>query len=116
MIDKIIHKLTETEYDAFISGTGSGTNSRKISQLIRKAKTDIDKDELYKRVFKNRRTTENDYLLRNELSQLKRRIENFIVDHQPTDIPLTAEYYRQYVIRKLARQVFRTRFIRLRLK
>lgn len=98
MIHKIVHKLSETEFEFFISGTGSGTHCRKLINILRKTTNEIDKDELYKRIFKTKRTVQNDYLLRNELSQLKRRVENFIVDNNPSDIPQTSGYYRQYVM------------------
>ena len=80
MVYEILTKFTSEEFDSFLEGTGAGTNSRKISSMIRKRNGEIDKDEIFKRIFKKKRDPQNDYLLRNELSILKKKLESFVLE------------------------------------
>src|SRR5688572_4037240 len=98
MVYEILTKLTPVEYDLFLDNTGPGTHGRKIASMIRKRNGHISRDEIFKRVFKKKRDTENDYLLRNELSILKKKLESFILQYSTTDIPVEVEYYKPYVL------------------
>jgi hypothetical protein len=98
MIYEILHKFSAQEYDFFLSRTGTGTHTRKISAMIRKGQGEIGKDEMFKRVFKKKREPQNDYLLRNELSILKRKLELFIIENTPVDLPVFVSYYKPYAM------------------
>ena len=98
MVYKILTKFTPEEFDLFLDSTGAGTNSRKISSMIRKRNGDIDKDEIFKRLFKKKREPQNDYLLRNELSILKKKLESFVIENTPTDLPVYVDYFKPYVM------------------
>lgn len=98
MVYEILTKFTSEEFDSFLEGTGAGTNSRKISSMIRKRNGEIDKDEIFRRIFKKKRHPQNDYLLRNELSILKKKLESFVLENTPTDVPAFVEYYKPYVM------------------
>lgn len=98
IVYKILAELTEEEYSSLIPYTSPTSHSRRIATLIRKSNGSITKEEIFKRVFKTKRHINNDHLLRNELSILKKRIENFILDRWNTDIPLNATYYKEYVM------------------
>lgn len=97
MVDKIIRNLNMKEYDLFLLETGTGTNTRKITTLLRKNEH-IERSEIFKRVFKKTKTSANDYLLRNELSILKKKLENFILKNSNTDIPAGTAYFKPYVM------------------
>ncbi len=98
MIDRILSKLSPEEFEEFQKGNSPLTNSRKISGLMRKTEGLISRDEIFKRVFKKKRTLENDHLLRNEISIVKRKLENFIIHQSTTDIPTYTKYFRPYVM------------------
>jgi tetratricopeptide (TPR) repeat protein len=98
MVSELLTKLTQEEYELFLNQTGAKTNSRKMASLIRKSAGKMAKDEMFKRVFKKKRDASNDYLLRNELSILKKKLEGFVLEITLTDIPTYVSYYKPYVM------------------
>jgi hypothetical protein len=94
---KLLSNLSSAEYNEFLSGVKVGTNSYKIARLLRST-PDLTKDEIFKRVFKQKRTQSNDHLLRNELSILKRKLEDFIVGNSTLDLPEVNVYYAAYAL------------------
>jgi len=94
---KLLVNLSHFEYDEFQNQLNSGTNSYKITRLM-KTHPEITKDEIFKRIFKKKRNQTNDHLLRNELSILKRKLESFIVKHAQSDVSENNIYYSHYTL------------------
>lgn len=98
MVENVIQKLTKEEFQQLLEHVGKMTNNGRMCKFIFKRKGEINKDEIFKFIFSTKRTKENDYLIRNEWSQLKKKIETFIVLTFESDMPKYYSFYNSYTI------------------
>ena len=59
------------------------TSLLRLCQTVRRKKDDseINRDEIFLKLFKKKWTKDNDYLLRNELKILKDKIEEYYIEY-----------------------------------
>lgn len=98
MIDNLVRWFTEEEFKAFLKTMSTNSRSRTLALTLRKANTSANRDTIFMKVFQTNRNTQNDHLLRNELSILKKKAEIFIVNNNPVEAPYNADYYASYAL------------------
>jgi len=96
MVYEFIVSLDAEEAVRFMEGLEPKTRSRRLLQVLRSGIT--DKNEILKRVFKVKRSVNNDHLLRNELSILKRKVENFVANNTNHNTQIHILYRKEYIM------------------
>lgn len=82
MIIKILNQYSDEEFKSFMLTTRAGSRCRKLASLLYKSGGEMGKDILFRRLFGQKHTNANDYLLRNELSILKKKLEHHITENR----------------------------------
>lgn len=98
MIHEIINALQEKEYGEFLQSTAPRSRSRKLTSALRGMEKEPDRDLLFSKVFRQKRNKTNDYLLRNEISILKRKLEDYITRNTITWISTHHPCSRSYAM------------------
>lgn len=98
MIYEIINVLPDKAYGEFLQSTAPRSRSRKLTSVLRGPAKEPDKDLLFTKVFRQKRNKSNDHLLRNEISILKRKLEDYITRNTVTQISPYSSCSRSYIM------------------
>lgn len=81
---QLVRSFTPAEHKAFAKKVLHGTRSGNLYHLLKKENTP-DKKQVFRKIFGEDYSKEKDYLLRNELSILRLRLQEFILENIPAD-------------------------------
>lgn len=81
---QLVRSLTPAEHKAFARKVLRGTRSGDLYHLLKKENIP-DKKAVFRKIFGEYYSKEKDYLLRNELSILRLRLQEFILENMPSD-------------------------------
>jgi hypothetical protein len=95
IIEKILAAWAEKDFREWVEDLGRQSRSGRLALALRRKKKP-EKPELFFRVFDRRYTSARDYLLRNELTILRRKLEHRLTGNMPIPFRSDASYYPSF--------------------
>lgn len=92
-IGKLLKVWDASAYRQWLGEAGRESRSGRLAALLRRHKGVPSKDEIFQRVFDQKYIADRDYLLRNELSLLRRKLEARITAGMALPVALDKPYF-----------------------